>query len=240
MPRLPSYRLHKSTGQAVVSLSGRDVYLGQHGTEASREKYDRVVQEWLAAGRQRAAHPSELFTVTELISSYFRFAKDYYRKNGLPTTEVAKIKASMRPLRRAYGRTSAAEFGPLALQAVRESLVTGGYTRRANGPVQRYTRRHINQSIDRIKRMFRWGVERELVPACTYEGLRCVAGLKRGRSEAREAEPVRPIAEAHIVAAMKEMPSRIRAMCELQLLTGMRAGEVRIMRGCDVDTTAKL
>ena len=32
--KVPSYRLHKPTGQAVVRLDGRDVYLGKHGTEA--------------------------------------------------------------------------------------------------------------------------------------------------------------------------------------------------------------
>ncbi len=27
--RLPSYRCHKSTGQAVVTINGRDIYLGK-------------------------------------------------------------------------------------------------------------------------------------------------------------------------------------------------------------------
>ena len=40
MPRLknkvPSYRLHKATGQAVVTLNGRDIYLGVY-KESSRE-----------------------------------------------------------------------------------------------------------------------------------------------------------------------------------------------------------
>ena len=36
MPKLknkvPSYRLHKATGQAVVTLNGRDIYLGAHNS----------------------------------------------------------------------------------------------------------------------------------------------------------------------------------------------------------------
>ena len=66
MPRLttklPSYRHHKSDGRAVVTLDGRDVYLGKYGTPESRAEYDRVVAEWLAAGRSRpkpAARPAE-------------------------------------------------------------------------------------------------------------------------------------------------------------------------------------
>ena len=44
MPKLkdnevPSYRLHKQSGQAVVTLNGRDHLLGQHGSSASKKKY---------------------------------------------------------------------------------------------------------------------------------------------------------------------------------------------------------
>lgn len=34
--RIPSYRRHKPTGQAVVTIGGRDIYLGKHNTAASR------------------------------------------------------------------------------------------------------------------------------------------------------------------------------------------------------------
>ena len=33
--RTPSYRLHRPTGRAVVTLNGRDLYLGRHGTTGS-------------------------------------------------------------------------------------------------------------------------------------------------------------------------------------------------------------
>jgi hypothetical protein len=50
--RTPSYRLHKPSGQAVVTLKGRDFYLGRHGSPESRAEYDRLVGEWLANGRR--------------------------------------------------------------------------------------------------------------------------------------------------------------------------------------------
>jgi len=47
MPRLtnstPKYRKHWASGQAIVTLDGRDFYLGPHGTRASRREYDRLV-----------------------------------------------------------------------------------------------------------------------------------------------------------------------------------------------------
>ena len=53
--RLPSYRPHKPTGQAVVTLNGKDHYLGWHGTQMSKDAYDRLTAEWLAGGRQPPA-----------------------------------------------------------------------------------------------------------------------------------------------------------------------------------------
>jgi hypothetical protein len=40
---LPSYRHHKPSGQAVVTLNGKDYYLGPWGTKTSRDAYDRLV-----------------------------------------------------------------------------------------------------------------------------------------------------------------------------------------------------
>ena len=46
--RVPKYRRHKPTGQAVVTLNGKDHYLGKWNTKASRAEYRRLVGEWLA------------------------------------------------------------------------------------------------------------------------------------------------------------------------------------------------
>ena len=53
MPKLkanqvPSYRLHKQSGQAIVTLNGRGILLGRHGSAASKSEYRRVTAEWLA------------------------------------------------------------------------------------------------------------------------------------------------------------------------------------------------
>jgi len=84
---LPKYRRHKATGQAIVTLMGRDHYLGSYGTAVSRAEYDRIVGEWLAAGRP-ANPPGEdapEIIVVELAAAYKRHAHSYYRKNGKPT-----------------------------------------------------------------------------------------------------------------------------------------------------------
>ena len=55
MPRLvhalPKYRKHRASGQAIVTLSGVDHYLGPHGTKISKRQYDRLMAEWLENDR---------------------------------------------------------------------------------------------------------------------------------------------------------------------------------------------
>src|SRR6516164_5374089 len=97
----PRYRKHKATGQAVVTLNGKDHYLGRYGTAASKAEYDRLIAEWLACGRQlpNAGHG---LTVNEVILAYVRYAAGYYSAEG-ETSEVARIKDAVRPLKELFG-----------------------------------------------------------------------------------------------------------------------------------------
>jgi hypothetical protein len=141
-PRVPSYRRHRPTGQAVVTLDGRDIYLGKWNTRASHAEYDRVISEWLNAGRYRVSSSGVGgLSIVELIAAYWRFVKRHYVKDGRPTDEPYGIKAALRHVRRLYGHTSAADFGPLALKAVREKMIAAGLCRST-----------INQHTGRVPR----------------------------------------------------------------------------------------
>jgi len=230
--RLPAYRSHKPSGQAVVTLDGKDIYLGVHGTAASRAAYEQVITEWIANGRRLPTacdeHRIEL-SVTELIAAYWRHVEAYYIKDGQPTSEQEWIRYAMKPLRRLYGHTRAAEFGPLALKAVTWAMIDDGASRSV-----------INGRTTRIRRLFKWAASQELVPASVYHALQTVPGLRVGRSPARETDPVLPVSDEHIDAIKPFMPRQVRAMIELQKLSGMRPGEVIIMRGVDLDMTGHI
>jgi hypothetical protein len=70
--RIPSYRKHKQSGHAVVTLRDglagrRDVLLGKYGTAASKQEYARVVSEWQSLGQRLRADPATSdITITEL------------------------------------------------------------------------------------------------------------------------------------------------------------------------------
>ena len=227
--KTPSYRRHKPTDQAIVSLSGKIFYLGPYGTEASKKKYDRLIAEWLANGRRLPSAGEQGLTVGELVLRFWDFAHGYYVKDGEPTKEIPCIRLAVRPMNDLYAETPVSEFGPLALKTVRERMIARDNSRKV-----------INNYIGRIKRIFRWGVENELVAPGIYQALQAVAGLRKGRSAARETEPVRPVDEAYVEAVRPWVTRQVWAMIELQRLTGMRSGEVVLIRGGDLDMTGSI
>lgn len=225
----PKVLQHSQSGQAVVYIDGRDLLLGDYNTDASREKYNRTIAEWIANGRRLPTPPDET-TVLHVIDRFWEHAQVHYRKPvGTPTSEQANIRDALRPVKKLYGRLAAAEFSPLKLKAVRDEMIR-----------MKWCRTNINRAIGRVKLMFKWATENELVCPAVYHGLQAVAGLKEGRSAARESEPVKRVAEAHVDAIEHFVSRQVWAMIQLQQLTGMRSGEVCSMRRRNIDTSGKL
>ena len=150
MPRpsssfVPKYRKHRASGQAIVTISGRDHYLGPHGTKASQIEYDRLITEWLVSGRSASfgAASGEL-SIAELLVAYLRHAKKYYGDG--PKSEYYHFRRIARPLKELYSSTPAIEFGPLQYKAIRQRLIDDGGARS-----------YINAQMRRARRIFKWG-----------------------------------------------------------------------------------
>ena len=111
MPRLveatPKYRRHKASGQAIVTIQGHDCYLGPWNTKASKLEYDRIISEWLAAGRQLPIllGKADDLTIVEILARYKNFALQHYRKGGETTRTWSNIQYAIKPLQQRYGRT---------------------------------------------------------------------------------------------------------------------------------------
>ena len=123
--RIPKYCFHAPTGQAYVRIRGRTIYLGKHGTAASREAYGKAIAEF-SASRSKAAIANRVsatdLTIVELCSAYLDFAEGYYTKNGQPSHWLVHIRLMITRLCGLYGREPAATFGPVKFKAVRQSL----------------------------------------------------------------------------------------------------------------------
>ena len=225
-PRVPSYCIHTAKNLAYVRLNGAMVYLGPANSPESREKYDRAITEWMQGGRVYVTPADRQgISVNEVLLAYRRHAETIHvHPDGKPTTELGRINYSLRPMMELYGTAPAVTFGPKALDAVRSKIVETG--------VKRAT---VNDRVDVIRRVFKWAASQELIPAGIYHALQTVNGLRRGRTTAPESEPVRPVPEHVVTAVLKHCPPTLAAMIRLHNLTGMRSGELVIMRGIDIE-----
>jgi hypothetical protein len=126
-----SYRHHRPSGQTVVTLNGRDFYLGAWKSPESLAGYDRLIAEWISHGRQLpcAVDKGDL-SIAELLVAYLHFARGYYVCEGEQTGEYTGMKDAIRPLSGLYARVAVREFGPVALKAVRQRMVDHNLSRR--------------------------------------------------------------------------------------------------------------
>jgi integrase len=225
-PRIPKYRRH-SSGQARVTLDGKDHLLGPFGSAASKEAYQRLVAEWLTSPVKPPdpARKAEPLTVSELILAYWKFASEHYGFGADPGRgDRYCLRDALKVVRSLYGRTPALTFGPLSLKACRQAMIA-----------RDWSRGYVNAQVDRVCRMFRWAAEEELLPGSVYQNVRAVPGLRYGKSEARETVKVRPVPQGHVDAALPFLAGVVRAMVQFQQLTGCRPAEVCVLRPADVD-----
>lgn len=233
---MPRYRyktpkLHKHhRGQAFVKISGRQVWLGRYDDPATRERYDELIAQWLANGRElpepEPAEPDlprpEEVTITDLAVAYIEWCQRRY-----PKTTLQNIQAAVRPARARYGPEPAEEFGPQKLRKVREAMKGKGWARS-----------NINRQVAKLRGMFKWGGAHELISERVYRRLALVEPLREG--EARESGDVQPVSHRDIRRVRRRLSRQVRALVLLQLLTGARAKELTGLRARWLDTNGEV
>jgi len=209
--------------RAFVEIAGKRIYLGPAGSQEAEINYHRVLLEHLEQGRE----PTATATVSWLCAAYWRWAQGYYVKpDGKPTSQQDHVRAALTRLRAQAADTPVGQYGPKRLKALQESMVAEGLARRT-----------VNHMTSVVRAVFKWGVSEELVEPQVHQALTAVAGLRRGRSGAREPDRVRPVPQKHIEAVGPHVSSQVWAMVQLQLLTAARPGEIVALRPCDIDAS---
>lgn len=218
--RVPSYCLHRATGQAVVYLNRREIYLGAHGSPESRQKYAEVIAEWVASSNStdrenQAASPPTLSTA-ELVARYLGFARTYYLdRRGKPSNHYERVHRSLGVVVDLHGETPAGKFTATALDRCRAEMIR-----------RDWSRKHINACVSCIRRAWKWGVSRDLVRPEVYERLTCLEPLRAGKCKARETPPVTPVEPSAIDSILPYLGEVLADMVRVHYLTGMRAGEL--------------
>ncbi|WP_436717221.1 hypothetical protein U8335_09525 [Roseiconus lacunae] len=226
MPRpkkaMPSYRYHIS-GQAVVTLGGKDYYLGPHNSPESHAKYLALIGDYQRNGLRAPdadSHQSDkLLTIAGLVADF--------RENGLQRITTSDNHRSAFAnlatlLVDEFGDSPAKEFGPRKLAELRSLFVASGNCRR-----------HANEQTSKIKRIFKWAVSRELIDANQWVSLQTLENLKDG--EAFDNPPREP-ADAKTVGETLPLLDKVVAdMIRIQLATGCRPSELFSLVPAEVD-----
>ena len=232
----PKYHEKKSRGTAFCEVyredgTRRQITLGPYGSPQSRRRYGEILESLIAGNvLPEAPDPHCGLTIGPLVAQFLVWAEEYYRKpDGTSTQECPNFVAATRPLLESYGDTAAAEFGPRKLKLVRAEMLRLGWSRTC-----------INKHIVRVRRVFKWGVENELIEPATLHALQAVPGLKRGRTKAPESKKVQPVGWGAVQAVLPFVADQVEAMILLMWYSGMRPGEVVAMRTADIDCSGEV
>jgi len=210
--RVPKYRKHSTRNLAFVEINGQRMYLGEHGSPASREAYRKLIAEHFRVTPATPASASNL-TVGQLIAAFLDYAAAHYGDD--PRGSLGNVKRAVLPFARRFVVDPAAEFGPLKLKEWRAFLVSRGSSRK-----------YINGQISKIKLAFKWAVSEELIPVSVHQALATIPDLRAGRTEARETDPKQPVAWEHVKPVLPFLSEAIQTMILVQWHTGVRPGSV--------------
>jgi integrase len=221
-------------GRRVWSTQWTDD-LGQRHTatfgyadEVSEGQAMRLFQHWRAQWLASTAMqtPVSLVTVAVAIERYVAYARTKYVRDGKPTGEATNVFYALQPFSDLFGELTPDELRGAHVAAFQRHLIE-----------KNNARSMVNKRVGILRRWARWVIGNDLAKPDLHTYLWTAEPVRMGQFAAREADPVGPVDEQIVRLTLEHCPATIKAMIQLQLLTGMRPGEVCAMRAGDVVTS---
>lgn len=244
--KAPARRYHLS-GQSVVTIGGRDFYLGPHDSPESIARYAALIIHYQATGltlpddfdlasldiqaakmlgplspqaaaSDQAKQPKLVRHVTAAYREHIAV------KYAEAPQEIHRLTSICDDLDKHDGNVEAIKYGPLRLQAQRQRWIDSGKARV-----------YCNRLTNAVKRIWKFAVSQELVTSSCWESLRSIEALQVGQTTAHEKEPIGPADIIHVRATAKHLSPIVKSMMRVQIATGMRPSEICRMRPCEID-----
>lgn len=225
-------KFHKSSGQACIYIRRKIIYLGkwpEYPSKPSKEilrAYAEAIAKDCIQGDQAprdkpaksSLHP---ILLSELAAKWLAWAMDRYEH---PAT-AKNLAMAIKPLLDLHGPEPASSIGPVRVAEAQQVMA------RANG----WTRQGIMAATGKIRQMIAWGVAQELLEPDQLARIRAMQPLRYGAIQAKESKPIDVVPEADVMATLPFLSPTVATMVRLQMLTGMRPGEVCGLTLLDVD-----
>jgi integrase len=204
----PTYRRHSSSDRGFVERDGKRHYLpGAYKSPESLDAYGKFIREQCGGLLPDMPPAQEIDSVAIIIDGFLAYAERRY-----PAGTYQNLEQSVLPLQMVYGSLTPQQFGPKKLKEWQLILAE-----------KKLSRDYINDCCRRIRQMFKWAVGEELIPAAIHHALTLVPGLKRGQTQAVEHPPRKMVQKDVVDAILPHLSPTVRAMIELQWLTGVRS-----------------
>lgn len=229
----PKYRRRPDRNYAFVEYKGERIRLpGRYGSRESKRAY----AEFLAS----LAGDSELekpqfgdVSVGELVASFVSYAKAHYRDSDQAegSREYRHLNAILSVFEEfpEICNMAVSDFGPRLLREIQKAFVSQGWSRN-----------YCNAQTSRVRRVFKWGVGREVVQPETAAALTFVEPLREGRTEAKETESVKCVPGYTVLEVAGHAGTVVGAMLRLHLLTGMRPQNICNISPEQIDISGKM
>jgi len=156
-------------------------------------------------------------------------AKPTRSNNEHPNIHFTKrVMMFMKP----YESWPIADFGPDELMAVQRALINYEYV--SGKTKKRYTRGGVNSVIKWIRKIWKWGMGRQLITPELVQGLEEVKSLKMGDSDSPDLQKRTRVTDNDFDKLIGSVSNVIGDMLQLIWYTAMRPYEVCDMRPFDI------
>jgi integrase len=231
----PSLHLQKSSGQAYIRWNGRQIYLGPHG---SKEAKDAYVREIVRLSGQRSTDEAEAPRgKEELVGGLLLRSLEHIEKT-VQASEFKNYKSVAKRVADQFALLPVADFGVDQLRELQEDFIR-----------LRWRRGVVNRQIVRIRTIWRVAEQLGHAPPGSWSHLRSLTPLRKNRLDVLPSRKLASISLPELVQILKTL-SRVpyigshrppvQSMLLLQYWSGMRSSEVRMMRGCEINTSGEI
>lgn len=207
MPRQThSYRLHTTSGQAIVKVKGRVIYLGKYESSESVEKYQKILA---------SLDPPKSCSVAELLTRFV----GHLRLQGVTNGRCNVVATLLRRFVAIYGDFEACDINIKHLKSYRAILEQEGTMRIAG-----------NSNLNVVKQMLKYAAQEGIISPLKWAEFSLVEGLKRGRSKNPDKKGIGPADPVALGKIWKYLKPQTKDAVRLQLYTGMRPSEALSVR----------
>lgn len=216
-----------SAGYMFCKADGRKVRFGAADAPGAQEAFEQFVRDWINRGCAWPAADEDkppALTVAALAEDYIKHARAYY---GAANREAERIGTSSRKLVEHFGTGFlVADLRPKQVLEFRGKLIADGYATA-----------YVRDLVGVLKRMVRWAVIEDRLPADVHHALGALPVLKVGREGAKPPAQRLPVADDELAAVLPHLPPMLATAVQVLGLTGARPAELLSLKVKDLDRT---